>query len=175
MEDFLHELNQMFEGLQMVDEEYALVAQKLQDLDEEWRAVESGLREQNTELRDVHSKMEQERIRHRELFQLSRDAYLVTDRRGRILETNQSAKNILGWDSNRIQGARLGIFVQQGQRIFFNEKLQEALELHSESNFKAEIETETGNRRPVDFTTAPSLDSAGNTVGLRWLLRNSPD
>ncbi|MDZ8054406.1 MAG: ATP-binding protein [Aulosira sp. ZfuVER01] len=99
---------------------------------EELRVTAEELHQQNEELQNTRQMLDLERQRYRDLFQFAPDAYLVTDKRGIILEANYAAHTLLNVWQDYLVGKPLSVFVFSGDRAIIYEQLEKLKTLLAE-------------------------------------------
>lgn len=127
----------------------------------------SGSTHRPTERGEQLSELE----RYRGLFECAPDAYLVTDRRGRILAANVRAERALECDRATLQAQPLAAFVAQLDQPAFEERLQ-ALQLGSRcriDNWELRIRRASGREFTANLNVACE---AGGASTISWLLRD---
>jgi PAS domain S-box-containing protein len=132
------------------------------------------------ELAELRQALAAERRRYHEVFELSPDAYLLTDFDGVILEANRAAGALLS--------VRHDFLVHKSLLLFMSEVERAALEAHVAA-WREPDRTRPERRLPIirgqlqlrvykgasfsaDFTITPARDETGQIIGLRWILRD---
>jgi PAS domain S-box-containing protein len=125
--------------------------------------LETRLRRENEDLRIAAAASER---RYLDLFDSAPDAYIVTNRSGRIIEANRAAEAMIGMSHRSLVGKRLAVYlggfdaweaVRSGQPSEERE-----LELHPNQGATVEV-----------GVTASAVQSASGSVeSIRWLIRN---
>lgn len=145
-------------------EEHYLTLQELQVASEE-------LRQQNEELAATRQVVEAERQRYQELFEFAPDGYLVTDPNAVILEANQAAANLLNCSQKNLVGKPLIVFMPAESRRNFHTKLNQLQSAKEVQEWEIQIQPRQNASFPAAFRVAV-VQSDGQVVGLRWLLRD---
>jgi PAS domain S-box-containing protein len=134
---------------------------------EEMAALEEQLLGQNKELATARESAEEERHRYRNLFELTPEAYLVTDSRGVIVEANEAAASLLKKPKESLIGTSLGIYVL---RESFKRFLQQAAEGRREHGARFETRLRRPSGDPIHVSV--TLSTSENKTSLRWLIRD---
>ena len=149
-----------------------LVAKLLKELAEaleELRVAGEELQAQNEELGATRVAVEGERQRYQELFEWAPDAYLVTDRYGRILDANGAATELFGIPSRFLPGTVLPAYVAEHDRAEFRAHLRDAISGVLRQEWRTGIVDRQGRRQPVDIRVAAVHDKRGEVRHVRWL------
>lgn len=129
-----------------------------------------------TDLARARQAAEAERQHYRDLFDNAPDGYLLTDAEGTISEANRSAATLLGRDRQRLIGSTLSSSIAPDERSDFQQRLQQLR--HSRPSDRSwEVTLVSPNHPPLPVAIRVNwlADSKGETVGLRWLLRDISD
>ena len=124
--------------------------------------------------------LDDERRRYHEVFELSPDAYLLTDFDGVISEANRAAAALLSVQRDFLVNKSLLLFMSEVERA--------ALETHVAAwrnpdrlrperrlpiiRGQLQLRVYKGASFPADFTISPARDGTGQIIGLRWILRD---
>lgn len=140
---------------------------------QELQAAQDELRQQNDELVAANQMVALERQRYQDLFELSPDAYLATDPRGKIIEANRAAVRLFGVPPFHLVGKPLIVFVAMSDRAMFRRALvglsrQPAF---SRREWECLMTPRTGTPFPAVITAAIGYDSAGEGM-LRLLVHD---
>lgn len=129
-----------------------------------------ALNQQNQELATARELIEVERQRYQDLFELVPNAYLVTDRKGIILEANPAAATLFNVLQRFLVGKPLASFVSKEERRVFLVELSK-LEL-SKQRHEREVRLCPPNGNPIDATlTVTNVhDLEGRLLTLGWLV-----
>jgi PAS domain S-box-containing protein len=146
------------------------------------RAV-AELQQQTDEVAALRPALEDERRRYHEVFELSPDAYLLTDFDGVIIEANRAAAALLS--------VQRDFLVKKSLLLFMSEVERAALETHVAAwrnpdrlrhdrrlpiiRGQLQLRVYKGASFPADFTISPARDGAGQIIGLRWILRDQSE
>ena len=134
------------------------------------------LRVQNEQLIDTQAEAEAERLRYLEMFQHAPDAYLITTPEGAIREANFAAAALLNVPPRRISGKPLGVFVLPELRRDFRTRLAQAAQLGRVDDWEVRLRPRhAAETVDVSCTVTAVHDEAGNTVALRWIVRDASE
>jgi PAS domain S-box-containing protein len=144
---------------------------------EELRTAEEEIQRQNHELRDIQQQLISERQRYQNLFNQAPDGYLVTDPLGLILEANQAIARLLRVERKSLIGKPLLLFIAEGDRPIFYEKLKQLAESNSLNppditNWQVRLCPRQGDISDVAISISMTTDPQGRLVNTRWLLRD---
>jgi PAS domain S-box-containing protein len=161
-------------------EQRAAIAEALEALStslEELYAAGEELHQQNEELNAAQQMLEEERQKYHELFEFAPDGYLLTDAVGTIHEANQAAAELLHVSQDDLIGKPLAAYVaRQDHEAFYLQlaDLAQAGQTHAERVVDWEVRLRPRGTRllPVSLAVAVARDSHGQTVGLRWQVRD---
>ncbi|HEU4345604.1 MAG TPA: PAS domain S-box protein, partial [Candidatus Binatia bacterium] len=133
---------------------------------EEMGVLEEQLVQQSRQLVAARQEAESERARYQKLFEFAPDGYLVTDRRGIILEANAAAAALLRTTKQSLLGKPLGFYVA---RQDFNKFLVDASAARRGRgrDFTTRLRPEQGDTFDVLVTLAMADDNY-----VRWLIRD---
>jgi PAS domain S-box-containing protein len=156
--------------------EQGLMLETLEDLSsamEELHVAAEELRQQNEELAATRQIVEAERQRYQDLFEFAPDAYLVTDHEGTIQEGNSAAASLLGVRPEFLLGKPLAVFVLDGDRPTFRDRLTRMQEANQTiEDWQLNLQPRERIPFPASVTIGVMRDAAGRLTGLRWLIRD---
>lgn len=115
--------------------------------------------------------LQQERERYAGLFDFAPEAYVVTDRRGKITEANRAAEHLFGRAQRYLVGKSLPAFVEEADRRSLRTNLARAARLDVPAPWEMRVRRRGGASVEVAATAAPIYQDGG-VEGLRWLLRD---
>ncbi|HEY7543913.1 MAG TPA: ATP-binding protein [Blastocatellia bacterium] len=146
--------------------------EQLQTALEELMVAEEELRQQNEELAAARNELENQKNRYQDLFDFAPDAYIVTDREGTIREANRASSLTFNVPAQFLVGKPLPAFVAEENRKIFRSGLNKLSTL----DYTCEMELRMCPRdsKPFDASlkVVPIRDNKGETIGLRWLIRD---
>ncbi|MBD1999718.1 response regulator [Leptolyngbya sp. FACHB-541] len=152
-----------------------LLSEALEELGtslEELRMSQEVLNQQNQELLEAHAALEVERQRYQELFEFAPDGYLITDSEGNIQEANHAASLLLKVPQKYLIGKPLTVFVPQPEHGAFWNELNRLQQVERLSEWIIRLQPRGAHPFDAALTVTTMFDSKGNSVGLRWLLRD---
>jgi PAS domain S-box-containing protein len=94
----------------------------------ELRAAEQMIHQQNEEWRNTLAAQELECQRYKDLFEHAPTGYIVTGIDGAIRQANPAARELLETSARAIAGRSLAMFVPEGQRRAFRNKITQMLQ-----------------------------------------------
>lgn len=133
------------------------------------------LSQQNHELTTARELVEIERQRYQDLFELVPNPYIVTDRRGKILEANLAAATLLNVPLRFLVGKPLAGFVSKEQLRVFLVKLTRLHEGNQKQDWKMHLQPRNGNSFDATVTVTTVHDVEGRRLMLGWLVRDFTD
>jgi PAS domain S-box-containing protein len=152
------------------DSHQSEVLQEFMTVLEELQVADEELRTQNEELIAGRQALEEERRRYQELFDLSPDAYLVTNSMGVVLEANRTALFLFNIDYRFLIKKPLISFIPEANRRAFRRTIMSIDEM-------IDIEMTFSRRGKLpDFEAAvriaPMSNPQGVLIGFRWIIRD---
>jgi len=150
------------------------VADELRALVQELQTVHDQLRRQTAELEQARAVITAERARFRELFEIAREGYVLTDPAGTIRECNRAAAAMLNIPAEYLVGKPLAVFVDPVDRRDFRVRIYRARAETADQEWATTVLPRDLPRLGVSVAVEPVTDGHGRTTGLRWLLRDIP-
>lgn len=152
-----------------------LLEQAFQELNvtmEELQVAEEELHQQNDELVEAQVIIDNERQHYQDLFQSAPDGYLVTNVAGHILEVNHAAEMLINSSSEVLLDKPLIVFISQGDRVLFRQRLDSAARLKKIENW--EVKLKPTNRTYIDASiTFVILNGWRNSQqNILWIIRD---
>ena len=138
---------------------------------DELSAAHDDLKRDMEALREL-LELELERVRYRDLFEASPEAYVVTDSSGLILDSNQAAAELFGIHRSALRGRAIARFVPTEERAAFGTRLSRMPTLEVVADWELNLLRGKGSAFPAAVTVAWSADRSGRTGQLRWLFRD---
>ncbi len=129
------------------------------------------LQEHNSQLAAVRQRLSEERDRYSQLFDLSPDAYIVSNRAGQIQVGNRAAGWLLRTEADALVGQQLASFVAAAERPQFEAELPDALRPRPQV---WEVALQPADSEPVQVSVlvAPIGEEPGDDQLLLWVLRD---
>ena len=134
-----------------------------------------GRTHQNEELAAAQLGLDSERKRYRELFDHAPDAYVVTDAKGTIREANQAASELFQLPHSNLLGKALVTCIGRGEQSRFRSLLNSLNSLGPRSTDTFRLQPRHGGPRQVELTYSLMVEPSGETVEVRWLIRDITD
>lgn len=159
---------------QTLEQQQELINQCLQELYAALKNLELAqemLSQQNHELTTARELVEIERQRYQDLFGLVPNPYIVTDRRGKILEANAAAAKLLNVPLRFLVGKPLAGFVSKEQRRVFLVKLTKLNE-GQKQDWEMHLQPRNGNLIDATATVTTVHDVEGRRLMLGWLVHD---
>jgi PAS domain S-box-containing protein len=126
--------------------------------------VRDRLRRENEELRRAAENHER---RYYELFESAPDAYIVTNRAGRITEANRAAEVMIGLERRFLVGKPLAVYL--GGYLGVSDALRSSLPTEEH---ELELRPRAGASIEVGVTASVVQDDSGSLEAVRWLIRD---
>ena len=159
---------------QTLEQQQQLINECLEELFAALKNLELAqemLSQQNHELTTARELVEIERQRYQDLFGLVPNPYIVTNRRGKILEANPAAATLLNVPLRFLIGKPLAGFVSKEQRRVFLIKLS-TLHEGQKQNWEMLLQPRNGNPINATVTVTTVQDVEGRRLMLGWLVRD---
>ena len=134
--------------------------------------AQEELHQQKDRLTTAYELVEVERQRYQDLFELFPDAYLVTDRRGIILEANSAAATLLNVPQRFLARKPLAGFISKEERRGFFSKLTKLHSSHQQQVWEMRLQPRNSNAIDATLTVKTVHDREGRQLALSWLLRD---
>ncbi len=133
---------------------------------EEITVLEDRLVERSREIAAAREHAEAERAHYQEHFEFAPDGYLITDRRGVILEANEAAADLLGLPKAYVVGKPLGYFiVREDLKRFLKDAAR------AQTGGVRDIATRLRREQGDTFDVLITLTAADKNC-VRWIIRN---
>ncbi|MEQ9235888.1 helix-turn-helix domain-containing protein [Coleofasciculus sp. E2-BRE-01] len=142
---------------------------------EELQVAMEELLAQAEESAAMHVKLAAERQRYQSLFEFLPHAYLETDTKGKIIEANQAAANLMNVSQRFLVGKPLDIFFPKSDRRKFPAKLIQIQQRNIQQEWLAQIQPRQGKPMEAVFTVSPYCDLDNQPISLRWILQDIRD
>lgn len=168
-------VNQLFQTVDQAPSPDASFSEYLSALSnalEELKTIEEEVCQQNQQLLEARQALEAEQQRYQELFEFAPDGYLITDNHGRIQEANRVAVELLKIEKKYIVGKTLVNFVAQEHRNVFRSLLLQLQSIDQVREWEIRLVAQDGTRFEAALTTVAVKTESGETIALRWLLRD---
>ncbi|HEY9729264.1 MAG TPA: ATP-binding protein [Chroococcales cyanobacterium] len=153
-------------------EELYISSEELHVAQEELLEQHEQLLQQNLELMAAREALEAERRRYQELFELAPDGYLVTDAKGKIQEANRAAAKMLNIETRFLVGKVLSFFIAREELQRFLCQLSQLNQVDQVQEWEVRLQPRQGKPFDAALSVSPVRDSEGESIALRWLLRD---
>lgn len=149
---------------QTLDELY-IALEKLHQAEEELRA-------QNEQLAKAKVLVEEERQRYQELFDFAPDAYLITDKNGKIIEANHTASHLLKVSKHFLKDKPFISFICSEERRAFRSQLLRLPNVEQIQEWEISLQQRQGKKIDCSINITTIRNKFGAIVGWRWLIRD---
>jgi PAS domain S-box-containing protein len=137
----------------------------------ELRAADQALHQQNEEWRNRLAAQELECQRYKDLFEHAPTGYLVTSIDGAIRQANTAALEMLETSGRAIVGRSLAIFVAEGQRRAFREKITQMIQATTPQEWVLSMCSWEGALFEARLSASVLYGANGRPLALYWLMR----
>jgi len=159
--DKSHLLPSAFKELGMASEELQVAMEELLTQAEESAAMQVELAA--------------ERQHYQHLFQFLPHAYLETDTKGKIIEANQAAANLLNVSQRFLIGKPLDIYMIKSDRRKFPAKLIQIQQRNIQQKWLAQIQPRQGEPLEAVLRVSPHSDLDNQPISLHWIIQDIRD
>jgi PAS domain S-box-containing protein len=139
---------------------------------EQLEAAAEELLQQAEALTAAEGALMEARQRYQELFELAPIAYVVTDIKGLIRETNQAARTLLNASGRFLEGKSLALFIAKHEQVPFRSRLRQLRQGTQAEGWTAHLQPYHQPARDVAISVAIGRTPAGRPSTLRWLLHD---
>jgi PAS domain S-box-containing protein len=139
---------------------------------EELQAADQVLHRQRDEWLNKQAEQELECQRYKDLFEYAPAGYLVTSIDGAIRQANSAALALLEISDRAIVGRPLAVFVPEGQRRAFREKIAQLLQAATPQEWVISMCSWEGALLEARLTASVLRGASGRPLALYWLIRN---
>jgi PAS domain S-box-containing protein len=137
---------------------------------EELQAADQALHRQRDEWLNKQAELELECQRYKDLFEHAPAGYLVTSIDGAIRQANPAALALLETSDRAIVGRSLAVFVPDGQRRAFREKIAELLRAAAPQEWVISLCSWEGASLEARLTVSVLRGASGRPLALYWLI-----
>jgi PAS domain S-box-containing protein len=137
---------------------------------EELQAADRALRQQRNEWLNKQAELELENQRYKDLFDHAPAGYLVTSVDGAIRQANAAALALLQASDRSIVGRPLAIFLPEGHRRAFREKITQLLQSSVPLEWVVEMCSWEGAPLEARLTASALRGTGGRPLALYWLI-----
>jgi PAS domain S-box-containing protein len=125
---------------------------------------------QNRQLREAEARLERSVRRYMDLYDFAPVVYITLDPEGRIQDANLTAATYLRTERGQLIGKPLMSLVAASHRAQLRGHLQRCLSQRASFSVELELARPGMAGRPVNATSVPVFDDAGEVVGCRTAL-----
>jgi PAS domain S-box-containing protein len=132
--------------------------------------AQEELLQQYGELTTARELVGVERQRYEDLLEIVPNAYLVTDRKGIILEANHAAATLFNVPQRFLVGKPLACFVLKEERRVFITELNRLHQWNQRHGWEVCLQPRKGNPVAASLTVTTVHDREGRRLALGWLV-----
>ena len=119
------------------------------------------------------AELEEPILRYLELFAFAPEAYLLTDARGRIIEANEAAADLLQARAASLKGKLLAGFIEPRGRTAFQARLGRLGKENRIEDWEVDLKPPRKKAFPASITMTVFRGRRGRLEGMRWLIRDA--
>ena len=138
---------------------------------DELQAADRALHQQREESLNKQAELELESQRYKDLFEHAPAGYIVTSIDGAIRQANPAALALLETSDRAIVGRPLGVFVPDGQRRAFRDKIEQLLQAAAPQEWVLSMCSWEGAPLAVRLTGSVLRGTSGRPLALYWLIQ----
>jgi len=138
---------------------------------EELQAADRALHQQREEWLNKQTELELESQRYKDLFEHAPAGYLVTSVDGAIRQANSAALALLETSDRAIVGRPLAVFLPEGQRRAFRDKIAQLLQAPAPQEWVLNMCSWEGASLQARLTASVLRGTSGRPLALYWLIR----
>lgn len=137
---------------------------------EELQAADRALHRQREEWLNKQTELELDSRRYKDLFEHAPTGYVVTSIDGAIRQANPAALALLETSDRAIVGRPLAVFVPDGQRRAFRDKLAQLLQASAPQEWLISMCSWEGTPLEARLTANVLRGTSGRPLALYWLI-----
>jgi PAS domain S-box-containing protein len=137
---------------------------------EELQAADQALHQQREEWLNQQTALELENQRYKDLFEHAPAGYLVTSIDGAIRQANSAALTMIETPARSIVGRSLAVFVLEGQRRAFRQKIAQVLQATAPQEWVISMCSWEGTPFEARVTASVLRGASGRPLALYWLV-----
>lgn len=137
---------------------------------EELQAADQALHQQREEWLNQQAAQELESQRYKDLFEHAPAGYLVTSIDGAIRQANSTALTMIGTSARSIVGRSLALFVLEGQRRAFREKIAQVLQATAPQEWVMSMCSWEGSPFEARVRASVLRGTSDRPLALYWLV-----
>jgi PAS domain S-box-containing protein len=138
---------------------------------EELQAADRALRQQHEEWLNKQTALELQSQRYKDLFEHAPAGYVVTSIDGAIRQANPAALALLETSERAIVGRPLAVFLPDGQRRAFRDKITQLLQATTPQEWVLSMCSWEGAPLQARLTASVLRGTSGRPLALYWLIR----
>jgi len=137
---------------------------------EELQSADRALHQQREEWLNKQTELELENQRYKDLFAHAPTGYVVTSIDGAIRQANSAALALLQTSDRAIVGRPLAVFVPDGQRRTFRDKITQLLQASAPQEWLLSMYSWEGAPLKARLTASVLRGTNGRPLALYWLI-----
>jgi len=137
---------------------------------EELQAADRALQQQREEALNKQTELELESKRYKDLFDHAPSGYIVTSVDGAIRQANPAALALLETSDRAIVGRPLAVFLPDGQRRAFRDKIAQVLQESAPQEWTLSMCSWEGTPLEVRLKASALRGTGGRPLAVYWLL-----
>jgi PAS domain S-box-containing protein len=137
---------------------------------EELQAADRALHQQREESLNKQAELKLESQRYKDLFDHAPAGYVVTSVDGAIRQANPAALALLETSDRAIVGRPLAVFVPDGQRRAFRDKIEQLLQATAPQEWVLSMCSWEGAPLELRLTGSVLRGTSGRPLALYWLI-----
>jgi PAS domain S-box-containing protein len=157
-------------GLQQ-DDLLSMAFEELQNALEQLQAMQEELNRQHENVLTRSERAEVEFQFYKHLFTEAPVAYLITSPTGTIRQANQAAATLFSSPERFLVGRSLTLFVPEGERRPFRERLSEMAHSRETEVWTAHMQSWRGVAFRATLTTTVDVSPLGRPTLIRWIIQ----
>lgn len=137
---------------------------------EELQSADRALQQQREEALNKQAELKLESQRYKELFEHAPAGYIVTSVDGSIRQANPTVLALLETSDRAIVGRPLAVFLPDGQRRAFRDKIAQLLQASAPQEWTLSMSSWEGRPLDVRLTASVLRGTDGRPLALYWLI-----
>ncbi|MDQ2996240.1 MAG: PAS domain-containing protein [Chloroflexota bacterium] len=137
---------------------------------EELQSADRALQQQREEALNKQTELKLESQRYKDLFEHAPAGYIVTSVDGAIRQANPTALALLETSERAIVGRPLAVFLPDGQRRAFRDKIAQLLQASAPQEWTLSMSSWEGGPLDVRLTASVLRGTDGRPLALYWLI-----
>jgi PAS domain S-box-containing protein len=137
---------------------------------EELQSADRALQQLREEALNKQTELELESQRYKDLFEHAPAGYIVTSVDGAIRQANSAALALLETTDRAIVGRPLAVFLPDGQRRAFREKIAQVLQASAPQEWALRMCSWEGAQLDARLTASVLRGTSGRPLAVYWLI-----